>query len=206
MSGLDNVQVVDITASLNAVETIRQHHPDLTLIYMPCSWNTMLDLTRTITSQMTDTKIIILGAPDGDNNYLQGIEAGASACLPESASFDCLQQAISAVNRGEVICTPRLAYCLFERLSQLAGNGLGLEEDASECQLTLRELEILDLIAGGKNNQDIAEDLNLSVAVVKKRVHNILEKMRVRRSQLSSTALKRRSVSRRTPTTYGRSR
>lgn len=190
MSCLDGVQVVDSADSLDAVEKMRQHHPDLTLIYAGRPWSTVLDLTRTISSQAIETKIIIVGAPDGDRNYLHAIEAGASGCVPQSASFDCLQQVMNAVSRGEVACTPRLAYCLFERLSELAGDGIELEEDVSGHQLTVCELEIVDLIAGGKNNHDIAVHLNLSIAAVKKRVHKILEKIRVQRSQLSATALR----------------
>jgi two-component system NarL family response regulator len=202
ISGVENVQVVDVAGPLDVVAKIRQHHPDLTLIYMACSWDMMLELTRIITSEAIETNVIILGAPDGDTNYLHAIEAGASGCIPQSASFDFLQQTINAVSRGEVVCTPRLAYCLFERLSQLGGNDIELEENVLGSRLTTRELEIVDLIARGKNNHDIALHLNLSIAAVKKRVHKVLEKMRVRRSQLSTTAPRERSVSGLTPSMH----
>lgn len=140
----------------------------------------VFDLIRRITSPPSAAKVLVLGVDETDPDLLTCIAMGAHGYISKDSSVEELDQAIESVLVGGAVCPPRLAYSTFALLGQLTKeHQRSLRVEA--LQLTPREMEILQLIAGGLSNKNIAERLSLSIYTVKNHVHHILDKLQVKR-------------------------
>ena len=126
-----------------------------------------------------ETRILVLGSENGQDEALALLRAGARGYLFRDQSLAELREAILEVASGATVCTPRIANLLFSRLAEL-GRERRRDERLDCLELTARELEILRLIGDGLKNQEIAKRLYLSVHTVKNHVHNILERLGVK--------------------------
>jgi len=106
------------------------------------------------------------------------IEAGAAGYVLKEASFDYLVETIRSVHRGESFVSPQMAASLFSRIAELAGER-GLRIPLSSVKLTARELEIINQIAAGLSNKEIARRLAIEAQTVKNHIHNILDKLQL---------------------------
>jgi DNA-binding NarL/FixJ family response regulator len=137
------------------------------------------ELLREARRRLPDVKVVVLGAEDAQDEALALLREGARGYLFHDQSLDELRDAIVEVAAGATVCAPRIAHLLFSRLSEL-GNARRRDERLDFLELTARELEILQLIADGLQNQEIAARLYLSVHTVKNHVHKILERLGVK--------------------------
>jgi DNA-binding NarL/FixJ family response regulator len=137
-----------------------------------------LELTARLSLMFPRAKIIILGLKGVEDTFLQFIEAGASGYVSKEESPGELMSVIRMAHRGEAVCSPRIAYSVFSRVASLAHLQLNRQQDSHQ-KLTAREVEILELVAHGLSNKEIAEQLKKSLYTVKNHVHNILEKLQV---------------------------
>jgi two-component system nitrate/nitrite response regulator NarL len=122
--------------------------------------------------------IVALGAPRTDDQVVAFAEAGVLGFVEHEASLDELRAGVESVARGEASCPPRIATTLVRRLNVMAGFRRTPPEAGN---LTSRERQIVELIAEGLSNKEIAQRLCIEVATVKNHVHNILEKLKVSR-------------------------
>jgi two-component system nitrate/nitrite response regulator NarL len=97
---------------------------------------------------------------------------------------------VRSVTRGETLCSPRIAATLFRRVAALAADRR-VGDERTLRRLTRRERQIVDLIADGLSNKEIAHRLQIEFATVKNHVHNILEKLQVTRRADAVAALRR---------------
>jgi two-component system, NarL family, nitrate/nitrite response regulator NarL len=105
-------------------------------------------------------------------------EAGISAFVAREGTAEDLVAAVHQAMRGELVCSPRVTALLFDRVAALsAERTTSIPTDA----LTEREKEIIPLVEQGLSNKEIARQLRVGAATVKNHVHNILEKLQVRR-------------------------
>ncbi len=130
---------------------------------------------RRLLRRHRETKILVIGVAHADE-FVACIEAGAGGCVAKEASALELTRAIELVNQGKNSCSPAVTRSLFNRLAELALD--------AECQtmvqlleLTAREVEVLELLAQGLKNREIATRLSLSPHTVKNHVHNLLGKL-----------------------------
>ena len=187
ISAMPGFEVAGVAGKGEPMGALMERLPHLVALYFPSNQGMALQLTREITDHTPGTKVILLGLDDSEAAPLDGIEAGASGWLARSASLGDLRLLLGKVSEGEVVCSPRLAYKMFERVSELAANSL-LSEGAASA-LTMREMEVMELIAQDKSNEQIAAQLCLSVHTVKRYVHSLLEKLRVgSRGQLAAAS------------------
>ena len=107
------------------------------------------------------------------------IEAGVSGYLLKESSLRDLMSTVDRVSRGQVAYSPEENRPLLERLAELSRERK-IRENLSDSALTPRQIEILEMIADSRSNQQIADDLHLSLYTVKNHVHNILQKLEVR--------------------------
>jgi two-component system, NarL family, nitrate/nitrite response regulator NarL len=133
---------------------------------------------RMLSHTFPEVAIVALGVPDTERDVLPWAEAGISGYVPWEHSLRELQETIINVSRGELHCSPRVAAALMRRLAALASERQGAPV---EGRLTSREREVIALIAQGLSNKEIAQRLFIEVPTVKNHVHNILEKLHVRR-------------------------
>ena len=170
-----------MSRSANADDAFRQareHHPDIILIDIALKNDGALQLTRNIKNEVDQPKVIILGLTELDPRVMQCIEAGARGYILMEASIGDLLVAIDSVRRGETFCPPKIAYSTFSMIADLARKRRNLQA-IQNANLTMREMEVLHLIAQGMSNRQIAECLCLSLHTIKNHVHNILEKLDV---------------------------
>jgi two-component system, NarL family, nitrate/nitrite response regulator NarL len=121
--------------------------------------------------------IVVLGAPDEERNVIALAELGVVGFVEREASLDELVAAVVSAAAGEASFPPRIATTLLRRVSSVAEQRV----PADVSSLTVREREIVQLIAESLSNKEIATTLCIEVATVKNHVHNVLEKLQVSR-------------------------
>jgi DNA-binding NarL/FixJ family response regulator len=144
-----------------------------------------VEATRRIVESGAPTRIIILTTFDLDEYVYAALRAGASGFLLKDAQPGDLLSAIRAVAAGEAVVAPRVTRRLLESYVHhlpVSGAAGGARSESSErlAQLTARELEVLELVARGLSNAEIAETFVLSEATVKTHVGRILSKLELR--------------------------
>ncbi len=154
--------------------------PDVFLVAISLPESGALELTRWIGASYPSSKVLILGLEkETEPQIVECIEAGASGYLSRQSSLSDLRDCLEALVRGETLCSPRLAHSVFSRMAQAAEQSEPSTPRETETLLTSRELEILELVADGLANKEIAKQLIISLHTVKNHVHNILEKLGV---------------------------
>jgi DNA-binding NarL/FixJ family response regulator len=122
--------------------------------------------------------VVALAAPESEEDIIALAEAGVLGYVTRDESLDNLVTTIESVARDEMACSPWMATVLVRRVQALAA-----ERPGPTQRLTAREAEILELIAQGLSNKEIAARLFIEVTTVKNHVHNILEKLGVSRRE-----------------------
>ena len=182
----DLVQVVGQAATGHeAILLAEQLQPDIILmdIYMPeCDG---LAATKEIRARFPQCKIVMLTSSESDEHLYQAVQLGASGYLLKNLNANRFFEMLSGVMHGEPALTPDMA----ARLLKGVANHTALST-RGVSELSDRELAVLRLIAVGATNQEIAEQLFLSIHTVKNHVHNILDKLKLEnRTQVASFAL-----------------
>jgi DNA-binding NarL/FixJ family response regulator len=161
--------------------------PDVVLmdIMFKGSEMTGIEATRRIKERSPSTKVIVMTAHDEDRLMVEAVEAGASGFLSKDLPADEILSAVKAAADGEVLIDPAT---LTRLLAQVAREREE-QRDAMALlgDLTERERQILQLLAEGKRNDDIAAELFISPQTVQTHVRNILGKLRVH-SKLEAVA------------------
>ena len=177
----EGVQVVAATSlGSETLERIEQGRPDLVLL--PALGTRTVELTRAITRRFNGIRVVVFGIKELPEVVTEMIEAGAAGYVREDASVDEFREVVRLAARGEARVAPQIASSLFSRLAALA-SVLRADERAKNVKLTPRELEILRLVAEGLTNKEIAARLHVEQQTVKNHMHNILERLSLRRRQ-----------------------
>jgi len=163
-----------------ALRQIRERYSDVILIDMHLPHMLVLTLTKQLTRDFPHVHVLLLGVTEAETKIQEYVEAGAIGYVLKTTPFHELQSVIELATHGETMCSPHIAHTMFTRLSELAQTSTRRMMHEPVI-LSDRELEILQLIAEGWSNRQIADHLYLSPHTVKNHVHNILKKLRVQR-------------------------
>jgi len=155
----------------------RELAPDVLLLDMAMPGS--LEIVHEVHDIAPGTRVLALTIPEADGAVIACAEAGVAGFVTREASLSDLIEAISSAARGEACMSPRAAAALLRRVGALAADRPA--SSAPRAELTAREREIVELIALGLSNKAIAARLHVETATVKNHVHNILEKLQVRR-------------------------
>ncbi len=170
--------VAEASNGREAIQRFREHRPDVTLMDLQMPEMNGLDAIIAIRDEFPEARIIVLTTYKGDVQVLRALKAGGRAYLLKGLLRKELLETIRAVHAGEKRITPEIA-------SQLA-------EHAVDDTLTLREIDVLRLLAGGNANKLIADQLSITEDTVKGHVKNILSKLGANdRTHAVTIALKR---------------
>ena len=191
LQGEPEIDVVAIASGADeAVRELRERQPDVVLLDVAIPENAWL--ARALMAAVPGARIVALAVPEIEQEVLACAEAGVAGYVTREGSVEDVVAAVSAVARGEVLCSPRMAASLFQRVATLA---LERSPASIETRLTNRELEILDLIDQGLSNKEIARRLTIELSTVKNHVHNILDKLNVnRRAEAAAHARAQRAT------------
>ena len=155
--------VAEAEDGAQAVERYRQHRPDVCLMDIRMPKLTGVQALAAIRAEFPEARVIMLTTYDGDSDIHGALAAGASGYILKDVEGDELVLAIREVHRG-------LRYLPTEVAQRLA-------ERSETGELTPRELEVLQLLAKGFSNKEIASGLNFTEFTAKAHVRNILEKL-----------------------------
>jgi len=161
-----------------ALELFRRVRPDVTLMDLRMPGMGGVEAIRALRREFPASRLIVLTTYDGDEDIYRAIEAGAQAYLLKDMLCDEILAAIRAVHAGQ------------RRIP--AAVGTRLAERMAGMNLSAREHQVLEFVAAGKSNKEIAAELQITEATVKGHMTNILGKLGVTdRTQAVITAIRR---------------
>jgi DNA-binding NarL/FixJ family response regulator len=133
-----------------------------------------LDATRQILADHPSARVLILSAHSGDEYLERFGELGAAGFLEKQTSAEVLVEAVLAVARGETFYSPSILRR--QRIRRRAHRGRP-DKSPPECRLTARETQVLQLVAEGLANKQIAGTLGISVKTVEKHRQQVMDKL-----------------------------
>jgi DNA-binding NarL/FixJ family response regulator len=182
-----------------AVKKVNELVPDIALLDINMPRLNGLEVTKRIKVSQPSVKVIILTIHDDESYVVEVVKAGAAGYLLKDVEPGMLVKAIRTVYDGESFIYPTLARKLFGEITRLEEErkhgAANILQHGRDERLTMRELEVLQLIAKGLSNQEIAQQLFLSEKTVKNHLTNIFRKIDVAdRTQAVLFAIKNKIV------------
>ena len=162
-----------------AVALVERLRPAVVLMDLRMPVMDGIQATATIAQRWPEVPVLVLTTFDDDANLFGALRAGAAGYLLKDVSSATLAEAISAATRGESFLQSTVTGKVVAAFTRLMASG-GPPAEALVLSLSTREREILDLVATGASNKEIASRLFLAEGTVKNHVTNILTKLGVR--------------------------
>ena len=186
VSRQENLTVVAEAGTVaEAVEKARETVPDVVVMDIRLPDGTGIEACREIRDDNSDVKVLMLTSYSDEEAVMGSIMAGASGYLLKEIRSQEIVDAIRRVGSGQSLLEPSVTASVLERVQR------GKEQDVL-AQLTDQEKKILEMIADGQTNREIAGQINLSDETVKNYVSNILGKLEISRRSLAATLLPER--------------
>jgi DNA-binding NarL/FixJ family response regulator len=188
--------LVDVQAEAGSVEeavrAVDRHKPDVVLLDVHMPGGGGVEVIRQVANSRPAQRFLALSVSDAAEDVIAVIRAGARGYVTKSISGPELADAVGRVRDGDAVFSPRLAGFV---LDAFKGEIPAAEIDPELDQLTLREREVLRLIARGYLYKEIALQLHISVKTVEAHVSAVLRKLQLsNRHELSRWAVERRLV------------
>jgi len=166
-----------------AFAAARSAKPDVVLLDFGLADHDSLALTATVHLELPEAKVIVMGLRAFQEDLAEYVRAGASGFIMKDASFEEFFETIRQVASGTQVLPKALTSSLFSDIVHNAV-GKGTPRDSLKLQagarVTAREREVIDALADGLSNKEIAARLHIAVHTVKSHVHNVLEKLELR--------------------------
>lgn len=167
-------QVVDEAGTAReALQKALLHRPDVVVMDIRLPGRSGIDACHDIVEKLPETKVIMLTSYAEDELLFDAISAGACGYVLKQIGTDDLVRAIETVGRGEALLDPAVTHRVFERVREVARQ----ESATAFAELTDQELRVLDLVAEGRTNREIAVALYLGEGTIRNYVSGILNKL-----------------------------
>ncbi len=179
--------VGEVEDGVQVLPFLAEHAVDVVLLDIQMKGQSGIQVARRARSAYPNVKIVLLTTYDDESLLREAMEAGVHGFLLKSVSHEMLPDAIRAVMRGEKLLSPNLVSIVVDQYQRLAQS-----QAQKDAGLTPDELQVLEALAEGASNKDVAEKFFWSEATVKQRVQEIVEKMGAsNRTQAIAEALKK---------------
>jgi len=190
---LDMAEDIDVVGEASngeeAIAMVEKEQPDIVLLDIRMPGVDGLEAARMIRERFPNVGAIMLTAYDDRQFVVEAVRAGARGYVLKARDAEHLIQTVRLVAGGNMVIDPQLVVALAEELSQAK------ERDRKAETLTAREIEVLQLLAFGHTNRDIAEKLFISPDTVKTHLEHIFEKLGASdRTAAVAEALRRRLI------------
>lgn len=174
-----------------AYEACKRNRPDVVLMDIKMPDMNGVEATGMIKRDFPDIKVIVLTTFNDDEYIYDALKNGASGYLLKDASPAEIAGALRTVYNGGALIQSEIAVKVLDKFSELARGNRQKDKDSKAELLTEREKDICRLIAEGKNNREIADELYLSEGTVKNHITRVLIKLDLRdRTQLAVFTIK----------------
>lgn len=173
LSAQPDIEVVGEAADgKKGVELALEMRPDIILMDLVMKEMDGIEATRQIIEKWPEAKVIIVTSFLDDEKVYPALEAGATSYMLKTSKADEIANAVRATYHGQSVLEPEVTGKMMVKMRQK-------QQQLPHEELTTREMEILMLMAEGKTNQDIADELYIALKTVKTHVSNILSKLNV---------------------------
>ncbi|MFC2006394.1 response regulator [Chloroflexota bacterium] len=193
LAGQKDLEVVgEASDGLEAIEKAKEIAPDVILMDLNMPRCSGLEAIQALQTQMPQVNVLVLTVSEMEADLFAAIKFGARGYILKKAEPEELIHAILHIARGGVIVSPLMATKLLTEFKDLSA-GVEIEpiEDIN-ADLSAREGQVLQLVAQGETNREIADSLFISENTVKTHLKNIMEKLHLaNRSQAAAYAVKR---------------
>lgn len=163
----------EAASGLEAVRLVGRLRPDVAVVDIRMPGIDGVEVTKRILAPKNcRTAVVVLTTYDDDETVFSALRAGAQGFVVKDAPTDELVRAIRAARSGEAVLSPRVA----RRVVRAALGRSPVQASDSFAQLSAREKEVLELVAAGMSNEEIAHQLTVSVPTVKSHVSSLLTK------------------------------
>lgn len=168
---VEGTEIVGEAANADeALAALRRHRPDVVMLDISMPGIGGIELTRRIRREFPETRVIILTFHEGDEYLFQALQAGASGYVVKGAAPGELVNALQAVMADGMYLDPG-------RVRRLAETSIEGRRLAAFAPLSNREREVAELLLEGKSNQEVADELFISVTTVQTHRAHIMEKL-----------------------------
>jgi DNA-binding NarL/FixJ family response regulator len=167
----------EATSGEEALEELRRVAPDVVLMDLRMPGIGGLEATRRILDQAPRSRVLVLTVSESDDDVIEAILAGACGYLVKDSSLDELVRGIELAAGGEAPISPSVATKVLARVRATTPNPV--YADRIRGDLSQRELEVLRLLARGKDNREIGLELVISPKTVKNHISSILAKLQL---------------------------
>lgn len=180
----------------SAIEAVRTHHPEVVILDVHLPGGTgggALDVLAEILGAADAPRVLALSVSDAADDVVAVVRAGARGYVTKSISGPDLSDAVRRVNSGDAVFSPRLAGFVLDAFNAAGGEVAQVDEDLDK--LTVREQEVMRLIARGYTYREVGEKLFISIKTVETHVGKVLHKLQLsNRHELARWAAQRRIV------------
>jgi DNA-binding NarL/FixJ family response regulator len=183
LRGESDIEVVGLAANgLEAIQLCKQHKPDVVLMDIHMPEMDGIEATRNIKTHLPEIRVVMLTTFHDMEHVRQALKAGAVGYLLKAMQPEDLASSIRLVNNGETLIPQEIAKIM---ISEWTTNERSYTKSKKETEnkprygLTEREMDVLRLLASGKDNREIARGLFLAEGTVKNYISNIYSKLEV---------------------------
>ncbi len=185
-----DIRVVSATGNGDALEKAKKIRPQVVLLDMGLRSQNSLRIAGIIKQEYPKAEIVVMDLIPVQAEVVEFVKAGVAGFILKDATIDDFLHTIRSVAEGKKVLPPPLAGSLFSQIVEYAVKSGKADRLMKSVKLTRREHQVVDLIASGMSNKEIASELNIAVHTVKSHVHNVLDKLALHtRLELASFAL-----------------
>ena len=193
LSSEDSLEIVgEASDGLEAIEKARELVPDVIIMDLNMPRCSGLEAIQALQAEMPQINVLVLTVSEMEADLFASIKFGATGYLLKKAEPEELTHGIMNIAQGGVIVSPMMASKLLTEFKDLTVEPTGETAKEPESDLSPREMEVLQLVAQGSTNREIANSLFISENTVKTHLRSIMEKLHLaNRSQAAAYAVKK---------------